>query len=218
MLEYEAISDHQLDELKIQRYIENSLRLNVASVFAAPGVVAMEESVRLLVHGEAQMFMVWFGMVIAIGSLFLLPIVRRSIDPSARRRFKSMGHAAMRRWLDRPMRMARVQSVLVWFFPLWVISISAIQNDWGLNGLLISSFLAIPLIWGGLRWRHGDELVCARCEYPRTPESCEICPECGGAWTSSDGLALGRARPVAWMILSGSLALALDIFFVVSEL
>ncbi len=183
-----------------------------------PGTIAMEEFVRLLAHGEIRMSMFLMGLVVAVGDIFLIRLVRRTTESSVRNRLRRNGRDSLRGWLDNPRRIARAFAIMAWAFPIWVISLSFLSGDWGLYRLTFGAYFAMALIWGDLRWRVGDELVCAGCDYAKSPELGEICPECGGAWTTAEGLALGRARVVPWMIGSGSLVIALDLFFVVSSL
>lgn len=211
-------SEDLLHELKIQRYAENSTRLHLGALAGFPVIVAIDETVRYVVHGEVGLAAILMGSLMVIFALVLAPNMRRFDDQWIGRQLACGDPAWVRKWRDNPMSQPRCWAIFVVGFPLWIVGHAALSDDWGISGLFIISFFATGLLWAGLRWRIGDELVCARCEYPKTPDSGDICPECGSAWIIADTLALGRIRLIPWMVAVGAGAIALDLFFVVSDL
>ncbi len=127
---------------------------------------------------------------------------------------------APRRWFQGHFERWWARSPTYWSVGYCILAICTlaveivISRDWPSMRTAMAPSVAFALGWAGLRWRDGDELVCARCEYPKTPESKDICPECGNAWTNPDALNLGRVRTVPWMIIAGATVIGIDLVVV----
>jgi len=72
--------------------------------------------------------------------------------------------------------------------------------------------LGIVLTVGAIR-RVGDEPRCAECGYQQAPagENPDRCPECGALWGEPESVVRGRVVVVPWLLVTGSMLLALSI-------
>ncbi len=202
-----------LHELKVRRHVENQTRLNVGMVAGFPSAMVLEEGVRVLAGGKSFGFILWMAAILFAASAVCLRFTRGWTNRSIRRQLRRSSKR-MKKWLDKPRSGALFLAMMMGGFIAYMLFFSMLMGHFGPTMLLMSSGFAFALVWGGLRWRTGDDLVCARCDYHKTPESGDICPECGSAWIIADTLALGRARVVPWMIVAGVAGIGVDLAMV----
>ncbi len=202
-----------LHELKVRRLVENQTRLSIGMIAGFPTAMMLEEGVRILAGGKSFGFILWMAAIGIVVSAVCLRFVRGWTEQSTRRQLRRSSKR-LKKWLDKPGSSAVLFASMMGGFIAYMLFFSILMGDLGPTMLLMSSGFAFALIWGGLRWRTGDDLVCARCDYNKTPESDDICPECGSAWVIADTLALGRPAVVPWMIVAGAIAIGIDLTMV----
>ncbi len=211
--ERSAETDGLIRELKVRRLVENQVRLGFGLLPGLLAAIVLEEGARILAGGKILGFMVWMAAILVAANVVHFRFARDWVDHSIQRQ---LGRSSKRltKSLDHPGSIAVHFAMTMGGIMACSLFLSVLIDFPGSTTVWMSLPFAFALVWGGLRFRIGDDLVCARCEYPKTPESGDICPECGSAWIIADTLALGRPAVVPWMIVAGVAGIGVDVAMV----
>lgn len=98
----------------------------------------------------------------------------------------------------------------------WPIQVAALMGGMVVLYLIVGHFgwvsgisaaVGAGLLAAGRLASSGEGFSCARCGYEKGETNALLCPECGAAWITADGVALGSPRPEAGAMAVGAVVL-----------
>lgn len=147
--------------------------------------------------GERTMWLARSLLSAALVALAVALVVRFLIPPLAR-----IGHSRRLRKFPKAMspiqarrRMLRAMLMFVLIVVAGLVTLAAIDANMFVVGLAkqLGGIGALS-IYLGVRWRTGDDVCCARCEYAMDTAPGPNCPECGNPWLDPWRARMGHRR------------------------